>query len=61
MNLNPHVKGSEEAFGIGCLHVLRGTIGSIADELAAVFVRLGPRQCQCDWALVSVSKALEQS
>ena len=35
MNLLPHVKGAEEAFGIGCLHELRGTIGSIADELAA--------------------------
>jgi len=32
MNLIPHVKGAEEAFSIGCLHELRGTIGSIADE-----------------------------
>ena len=35
INLIPHVKGAEEAFGIGCLHELRGTIGSIVDELAA--------------------------
>ena len=53
MNLIPHVKGAEEAFGIGCLHELRGTIGSIADELAAEIL--------CDGALVSASKALEQS
>ena len=32
---------------------LRGTIGSIADELAA--------EIFCDWALVNASKALEQS
>ena len=32
---------------------MRGTIGSIADELAAEML--------CDWALVSASKALEQS
>jgi len=43
MNLIPHVKGAEEAFSIGCLHELRGTIGSIADELAAEIL--------CDWAL----------
>ena len=30
MNLIPHVKGAEEAFSIGCLHELRGKIGSIA-------------------------------
>jgi len=53
MNLIPRVKGVEEAFGIGCLHELRGTIGSIADELAAEIL--------CDWALVSASKAVEQS
>ena len=53
MNLIPHVKGVEKAFGIGCLHELRGTIGSIVDELAA--------EIFCDWALVSASKALEQS
>jgi len=52
MNLVPHVKGVEEAFKIGCLHELRGTIVSIADELAAEIL--------CDWALVSTSKALEQ-
>ena len=46
MNLIPHVKGAE-AFGIGCLHELRGTIGSIADELAAEIL--------CDWALISFS------
>ena len=51
MNLIPHVKGAEKAFGIGCLHELRGTIGSIADELASEIL----------WALVSASKALEQS
>ena len=53
MNLNLHFKGAEEAFGIGCLYELRGTIVSIADELAAEIL--------CDWALVSASKALEQS
>ena len=53
MNLIPHVKGAEEAFEIGCLHEFRGTIGSIADELAAEIL--------CDWALVRASKALEQS
>ena len=53
MNLISHVKGVEEAFGIGCFHKLRGTIGSIADELAAEIL--------CDWALISASKALEQS
>jgi len=53
MNLILHVKGVEEAFGIGCLHELRGMIGSIADELAAEIL--------CDWALVSASKVLEQS
>jgi len=53
MNLIPHVKGAEEAFGIDCLHELRGTIGSIADELAAEIL--------CDWDLVSASKALEQN
>jgi len=53
MNLIPHVKGEEEAFGMGCLHELRGMIGLIADELAAEIL--------CDWALVSGSKALEQS
>jgi len=47
------IKGAEEAFGIGCLHELKGTIGSIADELGAEIL--------CDWALVSASKALEQS
>jgi len=47
MILIPHVKGAEEAFGIDCLHELRGTIGSIADELAAEIL--------CDWALVSAS------
>jgi len=51
MNLIPRVKCAEEAFGIGCLHELRGSIGSIADELAAELL--------CDWALVSSSKALE--
>ena len=44
MNLIPHVKGAEKAFGIGSLHELRGTIGSIADELVAEIL--------CDWALV---------
>ena len=39
MNLIPHVKGAEEAFSIGCLHELRGTIGSNANELAAVILR----------------------
>ena len=34
-------------------HSLRGTIGSIANVLAAEIL--------CDWALVSASKALEQS
>ena len=53
MNLIPHVKGAEEAFSIGCLHELRGTIGSIKDELAAEIL--------CDWALVIASKALEQA
>ena len=53
MNLIPHVKGAEVASNIGCLHELRGTIGSIADELAVEIL--------CDWALVSASKALEQS
>ena len=53
MNLIPHVKGAEEAFGIGCLHELRCLIVSIADELAAEILR--------DWALVSASKVLEQS
>jgi len=49
MNLIPHVNGA----GTGCLHELRGTIVSIADELAAEIL--------CDWALDSASKALEQS
>jgi len=53
MNLIPHVKGAEEAFSTGCLHELRGTMGSIADELTAEIL--------CDWDLVSASKALEQS
>jgi len=53
MNLIPHVKGAEEAFSIGCLHELRSTIGSIADELASKIL--------CDWALASASKVLEQS
>jgi len=53
MNLVPHVKGAEEAFDIGCLYELKGTIGSIADELAAEIL--------CEWSLVSASKALEQS
>jgi len=53
MNLIPHVKGAEEAFGIGCWNELRGTIGSIAHELTDEIL--------CDWALVSASKALEQS
>ena len=53
MNLIPHVKGAEEAFCIACLHELRDTIGSIADELAAEIL--------CDWAIVIASKALEQS
>jgi len=53
MNFIPHSKGAEEAFGIGCLYDLRGTDGSITDELAAEIL--------CDWALVSASKALEQS
>jgi len=35
------------------VHELRGMIGSITDELAADIL--------CDWALVSASKALEQS
>ena len=35
MNLIPHVEGAEEAFSIGCLHELRGTIGSIADSVLA--------------------------
>jgi len=52
MNLIPHVKGAEKAFGTGCLHELRGMIGSIVDELAA--------EIWCDWALVSASKVLEQ-
>ena len=42
MKLIPHVKGAEEAFSIGCLHELRGTIGSIADELAANYCVTGP-------------------
>ena len=49
MNLIPHVKDAEEAFSIGCLHELRGTIGSIADELAAEIL--------CDWALVSAEQS----
>ena len=53
MNLIPHVKGAEELFCIGCLHEMRGTIGSIADELTAEIL--------CDSALVSHNKALEQS
>ena len=53
MNLIPHVKGAEEAFGIGCLHELRGMIGSIADELAAEIL--------CDWALVSASERLSRA
>ena len=53
MNFIPHVKDAEEAFSLSCLHELRGTIGSIADELAVEIL--------CDWALVSASKALEQS
>ena len=53
VNLIPHVKGVKEAFGICCLHELRGTIGAIADELAAEIL--------CDWALVSASEAVEQS
>ena len=48
MNLVPHFKGAEEAFSPGCLHELRGTMGSIADELAAEIL--------CDWAPVSASK-----
>ena len=51
MNLIPHVKGAEEAFGIGYLYELRITMGSIADELAAEIL--------CDWALVSASKELD--
>jgi len=35
-----------------CLYKLRGTIGVIADELAAEIL--------CDWALVSASEAVEQ-
>jgi len=53
MNLIPHVKGAEEAFGIGCWNELRGTIGSIAHELTDEIL--------CDWALVNASEALEQS
>jgi len=53
MNLIPHFKDAEEAFGIGCLHKLRDTIGMIADELTAEML--------CDWALDSASKAMEQS
>ena len=34
MILIQHVKGAEEAFSIDCLHELKGTIGSIADDLA---------------------------
>jgi len=52
MKLIPHVKDAEETFGIGCLHELKCTIGSIAGELAAEIL--------CDWALVSASKAQEQ-
>ena len=48
MNLIPHVKGAEKAFGIGCLHELRGAIGSIANELAVEIL--------CDWVLVSARK-----
>ena len=53
MNLIPFVKGAEEAFSIGCLHELRGTIESITDELVAGIL--------CNWALVSASKTLEQA
>ena len=48
LNRIPHFKGVEEAFGIDCLYELRGTIGSIADELTVEIL--------CDWPLVSSSK-----
>jgi len=46
MNLVPHAKGVEEAFFIGYSHDLRGMIGSIADELAAV----NKTTCQNFWS-----------
>ena len=53
MHILPHAESVKEAFFVGCLHKLRGTVFAISNELAAEIL--------CDGSFVRACEAHQQS